>query len=43
MPAPQHPDACLALFDNFGRLLDHFERLWRRILKHELHPTLKMD
>jgi hypothetical protein len=39
MPAVQHQpavDAWLALFDDW-------ERLWRRILKHELHPTLKMD
>lgn len=37
MPAPQpHADAWLAMFDNF-------ERLWRRMLKHELYPTLKME
>jgi hypothetical protein len=43
MPAPQHADACLALSDSLERLLDHFERLWRSILKHQLHPTLKME
>jgi hypothetical protein len=39
MPAPTHvhtADAWLAMIDDW-------ERLWRRILKHELHPTLKMQ
>jgi len=36
MPPPQHADTWLAL-------LDDWERLWRRILKRELYPTLKME
>ena len=36
MPPPQQADTWLAL-------LDEWERLWRRILKRELYPTLKME
>jgi len=39
MPPPQPEDTA----DAWLALLDHFERLWRSILKHQLHPTLKMD
>jgi hypothetical protein len=39
MPASQNaPDR-----DTWLALLDDWERLWRKILKHELHPTLKMN
>ena len=38
MPAPQRAHAAAWL-----EVLDDWERLWRRILKHELYPTLKMQ
>jgi len=36
-------DACLALLEDCERLIDDCERFWRRALKRNVHPTLKMQ
>jgi hypothetical protein len=33
----------LVFVDTLQAMFENWERLWRKILKHELHPTLKMQ
>jgi hypothetical protein len=36
-------DACRALLEDCRALLDDCERRWRRALKRNVHPALKMQ